>query len=330
MITSSPDHVALLREAETYGAHPQFDPAMRAFCRGLASFHSVGFTRLTGVVDTITFAVALLVLYLDMIAPESANASRLVAMCGEGGLAGATAVRNAISALRRGGMIVVDDRVEVGQAHPVRPTPALVDTMKDNLATRLSAMEPVVPWPKPAGEWARTDGVLEGFVRGNIEAYRNSRFLLFQQFPEIRGFMDRHCGYPVLLDVLGRAETSAQGMSTVVPLSEVAERFDVSRTHVRKLFGAAAANGWLDFEPKGRLTIDAARFARLRLWIGLEFAWTRRLAGFPPSAGSDVRACGLARTPPARRTGSRTTTARRSSAPCPTGRAPRPSPCGRR
>jgi hypothetical protein len=274
-----PDLTDLLREAETHAHHPRFDAAMQAFCRGLADFHSVGFTRHTGVVDTITWAVAILALYLDSHAPRKANASHIVAICADGGLAGATAVRNAISLLRRGGMIVVDDRRAAGHAHRLHPTPALLATMKDNLSIRLSAMEGVVAWPKPAAEWARTEGVLEAFVRGNVEAYRRERYVLYEQFPEIRAFMDRHCGYHILLDVLGRLEMSPLGASTVVPLSEVGERFGVSRTHVRKLFAAAATRGWFRFEPGGRLAIGGAFLARCRLWFGLEFAWARRLVG---------------------------------------------------
>jgi hypothetical protein len=274
-----PDLTDLLREAEMHTKHPRFDAAMQAFCRGLADFHSVDFTRRTGIVDTITWAIAVLVLYLDVHAPQNANASQLVAICGEGGLGGATAVRNAILLLRRGGMIVADDRVDAGHAHRLRPTPALISTMKDNLSTRLAAMEAVVPWPRPAAEWARTEGVLDAFVRGNVEAYRRQRYVLFEQFPEVRAFMDRHCGYHILLDMFGRLQVGAPGASTVLPLSEVAEKFGVSRTHVRKLFAAAADRGWLSFEPGGRVTIDATSFSRFRLWFGLEFTWARRLVG---------------------------------------------------
>src|SRR4051794_28797863 len=104
-----PDLAGVDREAERYVRQPQFDKAMIAFCRGLADFHSIALTRRAGVVDTVTWAVALLVLYLNEHAPESANQSRLVAICAEGQLAGATAVRNAISLLRQGSMIVRDE-----------------------------------------------------------------------------------------------------------------------------------------------------------------------------------------------------------------------------
>jgi hypothetical protein len=274
-----PDLTDLIEEAEAHTRHVEFDAAMGAFCRGLADFHAAGSTSKAGVVDTITFAVAVLVLYLDAHAPEKANASHLVATCAEGKLAGATAVRNAVASLWRDGMIAATEPINAGQPRRLSPTASLVETMKDNLSVRLSAMEPVIRWPKPAAEWARTKGVLEAFVRGNVEAYRRERYVLFERFPEIRGFMDRRCGYHILLDVLARLEMSSSGASTVVPLSEVADRFAVSRTHVRKLFKAAADRGWMNLQPGGGLTIGRESLARYRLWFGLEFTWARRLVG---------------------------------------------------
>ena len=274
-----PDLTGLSREAEGYVVHRDFDKSMLAFCRGLAHFHSVDLTRRPGVVDTVTWAVVLLVLYLDAAAPQRANASQLVAICGGGRLAGATAVRNAIALLQYGGMVVGDEPPTVGRARRLRPTPKLIETMQNNLAIRLSAMEPVIAWPKPPMEWARTEGVLAAYVRGNVEPYLRERHILFEHFPEVRSFMDRHSGYHILMEVLSRLEISTLGASGTISLSEVADKFAVSRTHVRKLFATAADRNWLAFEPGGRLAIGSETLARYRLWFGHEFAWVRRLVG---------------------------------------------------
>jgi len=176
-------------------------------------------------------------------------------------------------------MIIGDKPLTVGRAHRLRPTPALIETMAHNLARRFSAMEPVIAWPKPAVEWAQTEGVLAAFVRGNVEAYRRERHILFEHFPEVRSFMDRHWGYHLLMEALSRLDISSHGASGTISLSEVADKFAVSRTHVRKLFAAAADQDWLDFESGGRLTIDPKSLARYRLWFGHEFAWIRRVVG---------------------------------------------------
>ena len=274
-----PDLTDVSGEAEQYVAHPDFDRAMHSFCRGLADFHSVGVARRAGIVDTVTWAVALLVIYLGEHAPESANASRLVAICAEGPLAGATAVRNAIALLRQGGMIVRDEPLAAGLAHRLRPAPALIETMKDNLSIRFSALEPIIAWPRPAAEWARMDGVLSNFVRGNVEAYRRNRHILFEAFPEIRIFMDRHCGYHILMEIFSCLNISALGASGTVSLSDISDKFAVSRAHVRKLLITATDQNWLSYEPGGQVTIDPASLARYRLWFGHEFTWIRRVAG---------------------------------------------------
>ena len=279
MTGAYPDLAGLSKEAEGYLVHPDFDRAMLAFCRGLAHFHSVDLKRRAGVVDTVTWAVALLVLHLDATAPQGANANQLVAICAEGRLAGATAVRNAIALLQQGGMVVGEEPFPVGRARRLRPTPTLIETMQVNLAIRFSAMEPIIAWPKPAMEWARTEGVLSAFVRGNVEAYRHERHILFEDFPEVRFFMDRHCGYHILMEALSRLEISAYGASGTISLSAVADKFAVSRTHVRKLFAAATDRNWIVLEPGGRLTIGPQPIARYRLWFAHEFAWVRRLVG---------------------------------------------------
>ena len=279
MTEGFPDLANLDEEAEAYVAHPDFDKAMLAWCRGLAEFHSVQRSRRAGVVDTVTWAATLLVVYLDATEPQGANTRRLIKICAEGPLAGAKAVRNAIALLRQGGMVIDEEAPAAGRARRLRPTVALIETMRNNLAIRFSAMEPVVVWPKPAMEWARTEGVLARFVRGNVEAYRRERHILFEPFPEVRTFMDRHCGYHILMDSLSCLEISTHGASGAISVSRVAEKFAVSRAHVRKLFAAAAVRGWLDFETGGRLTIRPETLARYRLWFGNEFAWVRRVAG---------------------------------------------------
>lgn len=274
-----PDLADLAGEAERHVRHPEFDPAMLAFCRGLADFHSVAISRRSGVVDTVTWAVALLVLYLDELAPQDANTRRLMAICAEGPLAGATAVRNAIALLQQGGMIIRDEPASPGLAQRLRPAPALIQTMQDNLSVRFAAIEPVIAWPKPAAEWARTPGVLSRYVQGNVEPYRRERLILFEPFPEIRTFIDRHCGYHIFMEAFGRLDVSAREASGTVSVSEISEKFAVSRAHVRKLFKAAMERGWLTYDPGGRVTIGAESLARYRLWFATEFTWMRRVAG---------------------------------------------------
>jgi hypothetical protein len=274
------DRVRLLDEAQALAAHPAFDEAMRAFSRGLPSFYAAETRRRTGIADTITWPVAVLVLHFDAAEPAGLHASRLVALCCAGGLSGRTATFNAISSLRHSGMIAVDRDRGPGLPQRLRPTSKLLVRMQDELAVRLESMERVVSWPAPAAEWARSPGVLGAFLGRNIAAYREAKFLLYHGFPEVRMFMDRRHGYVVLLETLGRSQAIDGGAHAVLPPSEVAAKYAVSRAHVRKLFAAAAGQKWLSYERGGRIVFSAETYTRLRLWIAHEFAWTRWLLGF--------------------------------------------------
>lgn len=271
-----PDRAGLWEEAHALTAHPAFEEALRAFCRNLTGFHSPQNERRVGFVDTITWSIAVLIMHLDG-EPGGANASQLVALCRAGGLSGAASARNAIDALRNCGMIAVEDEARPGLPRRLCPTRKLVEAMHDNLAARLAAIERVSPWPAPAHVWARAPGVLPAFLGGNVAAYQQDKYLLFERFPEVRAFMDRRCGYLVLLDALGRAEAANGAAIASAPPSELAAKYAVSRAHIRKLFGNAAGPGWLAYEHGGRVTFSAECYGRLRLWIGHEFAWTRRL-----------------------------------------------------
>jgi hypothetical protein len=271
----APDLANLVEEAQALTAHAEFDDAMRAFCRNLTDFHAR--SRREGIVDTITWAIAVFVIHCDATEPKGVNASRLIAVCRPGGLSGRAAARNAIDVLIHSGMIAAEDEPGPGLPRRLRPTPKLIETMRENLTVRLAAIERVIPWPAPAQTWARAPGVLAAFVGGQLAALSQENFVLFDRFPEVRAFMDRHCGYLVLLDALGRAEATPTGAAASAPPSDVARKFAVSPAHVRKLFGAAAAQGWLAYRPGGRIAFGAESYSRLRLWIGHEFAWTRRL-----------------------------------------------------
>ena len=97
-------------------------------------------------------------------------------------------------------MVAEEESLADRRARCLCPTPALIETMQDNLTIRFSAMEPVIAWPKPAIEWARTEGMLAAYVQGNVVAHRRERHILLEHFPEVRIFMDRHCGYHILME----------------------------------------------------------------------------------------------------------------------------------
>lgn len=67
-------------------------------------------------------------------------------------------------------------------------------------------------------------------------------------------------------------------MAARISPSTIAARFDISRTHVRKLLILARDKGWLRLElSDDRIALAPTFNQRLRLWVALEFVWTWRL-----------------------------------------------------
>ena len=206
-------------------------------------------------------AIAVLGLHFHFSDLIVVDASRLIDICRSGGLAGAAATRNAIYSLRP----TRHDRRRRRWAR------AFAAATPDNQAHCDDAREPDGAargdraghrFSSAAAEWAHAPGVLAAFLGGNVAAYRRDNFVLFEGFPEVRAFMDRRSGYLVLLDALSRAEATSEGAGTLALPSELARRHAISRAHVRKLFAAAAAQGWLAYEAGGRVAFRADFYGR--------------------------------------------------------------------
>jgi hypothetical protein len=278
---SEPDLAALEDEARMIETHPDFDRALGAFCDGLISFHSGRRLANLGLGYTLGWAVATLVLYLDHASPEGTTSAKLIELCTAGGLAGAKAVKGAVRVLLSFGLLAEETRPDDRRAKRLRPTELLFDIQTDNIVARMAALEILRPLPGPAREWGRRREVLLAFCRGNVEAFARHRFKLYDGFPEVRAFMDRACGYLVLLYILNSVgPTSAAATPATVSLSAIAARFDVSRAHVRKLLAAARDQGWLKGGSKrDQIFLEPSFHRRLRHWIALEFVWAWRLVG---------------------------------------------------
>ncbi len=273
---SAPDRAALEDEARASQAHPDFDRAVKAFCQGMIDTHAGRRLANIGLGHTLGWATAVLIVYLDHTRPEGTISSELIELCSAGGLAGAKAVKGAIRTLLSFELIAKEEHPVDRRATRLRPTQLLLDIQSENIVARLAALEIVQPLPLPAHEWGRRRSVMLAFYGGNVEAFARHRFRLYEGFPEIQAFMDRACGYLVLLDMLQKAgPASSAGVPTTVLPSALAPRLDVSRTHINKLLATAQDEGWLKVGPKrSEIFLEPTFYRRLRDWVALEFVWT--------------------------------------------------------
>lgn len=275
----APDLAALEDEARALLKHPNFDRALAAFCKGMVGSYTGRRLANIGLGHTLGWLVSILIIYLDHAMPEAATSTKLSEICVAGGLAGAKAVKGAIRVLLSFGLIAQETHATDRRAKRLRPTQLLLDIHSENIVARLSALEIVQPLPKPARDYGRERSVMLAFFGGNIEALAQSGFRLYDGFPEIRAFMDRACGYLILLDILNGVAPAHDGMlaATASP-SAIATRFDISRTHVRKLLVMARDNGWLRLELRhDSVALEPSFHQRLRHWVALEFVWTWQL-----------------------------------------------------
>jgi len=276
---SAPNLATLEDEARRLTQHPAFDRARAEFCDGLINFHVGRRLANIGIGHTLGWAVAALIVYLDHALPEGVTSAHLARLLTAGRLAGPKAVKGAINVLLSFGLIEQETHDADRRAKRLRPTDLLLDVQRDNVVARLSALEIVQPLPRPAREWGRENRVVIAFLGGNVRAFAHHKFRLYDGFPEIRAFMDRACGYLVLLDLLRRADDTRGGVIvTAASPSALASRFDISRAHVRKLLAAAQAQRWLEIDAHGgSVLLDSSFHQRLIIWIALELVWTWRL-----------------------------------------------------
>lgn len=273
---TAPDRTALDQDARALRADPDFDQAVRAFCRGMIETHAGRRLANIGLGHTLGWAVAVLIVYLDHVSPEGTTTAQLVDLCTKGGLGGPKAVRGAIGTLLAFELIAEEDHPTDRRARRLRPRPLLLDIQADNVAARLAALEIVQPLPAPARDWGRQRDVMLAFYGGNVEAFARHQFRLYDGFPEIQAFMDRASGYLLLLELLQNCGPAAgAGIPTAIQPSALAPRVDVSRTHLNKLLAAARDEGWLAIGPRSGEVFLAPDFhQRLQHWIALEMVWT--------------------------------------------------------
>ena len=271
---SAPDRAALEDEARASQAHPDFDRAVKALCQGMIDTHARPAPRQYrprphfGLGDCGADCLS---------RSYQARGDDLVgARCGllAAGVEGGEGRHQEPIVLRA-------DRKRRApmnrRATRLRPTQLLLDIQtSENIVARLAALEIVQPLPLPAHEWGRRRSVMLAFYGGNVEAFARHRFRLYEGFPEIQAFMDRACGYLVLLDMLQKAgPASSAGVPTTVLPSALAPRLNVSRTHINKLLATAQDEGWLKVGPKrSEIFLEPTFYRRLRDWVALEFVWT--------------------------------------------------------
>ena len=135
-------------------------------------------------------------------------------------------------------------------------------------------------WIDAARPWLTTQPVADRETLSTVfcffsDALRKAAFYPGITFPEVRFFLERAAGYPILMEVTGYlGDSMNEGAAMLVSRKGLARSYGLSRPHIAGLLAAAEARGWFSF-PHGRQELTVARATRERLlqWPVREIAW---------------------------------------------------------
>ena len=211
--------------------------------------------------------------------------SRIVALYGIGSRSGVLATPTRIKAmlglalvsgqLRQSKRDQADKRLKV-----LEPTEKLIAPMLIWLRGFLEAVEPVAPLLKPAVELAYLPGLFGEVMTYIIHAYRLDEFVLYEEFQEVKLFMFRENGYLTLMEILRTMRFADGGYIAQAPSVQLAKKFSMSRSTVRRLLAECEELGWLSISERGGHTLLLTdNFAtQCRRWVALEIVWMAGLA----------------------------------------------------
>lgn len=137
------------------------------------------------------------------------------------------------------------------------PTKALLDHDKDLIAAQAAPC--TILEPKPALDLALArDEPFQYAVRTASVGYFAEAMVRVGEHAEMMLFMARDSGFLVLLCLLQSASRSESGTLSTIPYEAVADRFGVSRTHVRSLIRDAEEAGFLRIVRSGGAEIEVS------------------------------------------------------------------------
>lgn len=277
------DQTALLREAEAFRRHPAFPRAMRRYTdTALDTFE--GHARESKLVcQTARYVTLFFILYLDGRADRASGATlaRLQQLVATGPFASASWVKLTVQTFARTGMIEYLPPGPDRRVRRFRATRHLVETGERALTAMLDALSFVQPLPVPPAVFARQPGTVESFASVTVEVYLRHGFVVLQPYPEVAALLGRDFGHLIFTHLIRTMETDESGGAVAqAPSGELAERFGVSRAHVRNLLALGAEMGLLTVGARGgrRVRLEP-RFVELcERWVATDLAWMHFLA----------------------------------------------------
>ncbi|MGH7023563.1 MAG: hypothetical protein ACREEB_08230 [Caulobacteraceae bacterium] len=158
------------------------------------------------------------------------------------------------------GWIRVGDGEGDWSTRPLIAQPAFMDLWRERALIEIDSASLVAPRIQPALELIESDAGLLGFL-GHLARFDGiAPDARGPPNPSIRLFLEHEGGLTTLYDLIGRQDPDRVSLLEAAPFSRrrLATRFNVSRTHVARLFAAAAAAGHLSLATRSRVVFSKA------------------------------------------------------------------------
>jgi hypothetical protein len=230
---------------------------------------------------------------------------RLKTLCAGFGLASPGRARALLLYLRYLGYVGAPQARAKGEPAVYPVPPKLLVTWREHQRAVLDAVAVIEPQTAALIDRFETPGVFEAYATLLVEAFLATVPHIDVNAPYFRIFMHRHAGIQIVHFLLAHAADEAfpPREPIAVSLSALAQRFGVSRSHVRRLLEAAEREGLIQrcndgavvWTLAGRAAVDHVFATQMTRFL---FIAARTMASRPDvfgplaDAGSDQRAAG--------------------------------------
>ncbi len=284
-------------------AEPLYSQAVRRFAANMLAAGDADLA-LDGILkDAGRNVAALCAVYLHV--SGGLTLPRLKSLCVGFGLTSPGRARALLLYLRYLGYVSAPEARAKGELAVYPAAPKLLVTWREHLRAVLDAVAVIEPQITELIDLFETPGVFETYAAALAEEFLATVPHFETNTPYFRLFMHRHAGIQIVHFLLAHAADEAfpPREPIAVSLSALAQRFGVSRSHVRRLIEAAERDGLIQrcndgavlWTPAGRAALDnvfASQMARFLASAARTMALRPDLFGPLADAGAQQRAAG--------------------------------------
>ena len=225
-------------------ARPGFDAALEIAARAGAKVYETDPIRRLVISDRERFVFVNAALDLHLNGAEGLTAGRLRDALARFGIGGPNRSQAIIALLRWGGYIEPTTDPADRRRKVMVPTARMTESFREMVRDQFTALSMAAPEYANAPRRLDDPAFFAAFLRRQHRGFLNG-FRLTGLSPVAERFMDRNCGFPLLISLYLAGEQP-------VSVSALARRFGVSRTHVMRLLADAEAEGLALREPAPR------------------------------------------------------------------------------